>query len=137
MIEVRNLSKTFRVHKKEPGFKNSVRSLFRRQWHEVHALKSVSLRVEPGEIVGLVGANGAGKTTLVKCLAGVIFPTSGEAKVLGFTPWERRDAFRRQIALIMGQKAQLWWDLPAADGFLLLREIYRIQIGRASCRERE
>lgn len=126
MIEVTGLSKTFRVHKKEPGLKGSVRSLFQRQWHEVHALKSVSLRVEAGEIVGLVGANGAGKTTLVKCLAGILNPTSGSASVLGFTPWERRDGFRRQIALIMGQKAQLWWDLPAADGFLLLREIYRL-----------
>jgi ABC-2 type transport system ATP-binding protein len=126
MISVENLSKTFRVHKKEPGLWNSARSLIRRKWHEVHALKSVSLNVGPGEIVGLVGANGAGKTTLVKCLAGVIFPTSGSAQVLGFTPWERRDGFRRQIALIMGQKAQLWWDLPAGDGFLLLREIYRI-----------
>ena len=126
MIEVTGLSKTFRVHKKEPGLKGSLRSLFQRQWHEVHALKSVSLRVEAGEIVGLVGANGAGKTTLVKCLAGILNPTSGSASVLGFTPWERRDGFRRQIALIMGQKAQLWWDLPAADGFLLLREIYRL-----------
>src|SRR5690606_27683748 len=76
--------------------------------------------------VGLVGANGAGKTTLVKILAGIIHPTSGEAEVLGHVPWKRHNDFRRQIALIMGQKAQLWWDLPAADCFLLLKEIYRI-----------
>jgi ABC-2 type transport system ATP-binding protein len=82
--------------------------------------------VGPGEIVGLVGANGAGKTTLVKLLAGIVHPTSGSAKVLGHTPWERHNEFRRQIALIMGQKAQLWWDLPASDCFLLLQEIYRI-----------
>ena len=126
MIDVRDLTKTFRVHRKEAGFWNSARSLFKREWHEVHALKSVSLRVEAGEIVGIVGANGAGKTTLVKCLSGILHPTSGTATVLGHTPWERNDAFRSQIALIMGQKAQLWWDLPAADGFLLLREIYRI-----------
>ena len=126
MIEVKDLTKTFRVHKKEPGLMGSVRSLFNRQWHEVHALKSVSLRIGAGEIVGIVGANGAGKTTLVKCLAGILHPTSGSARVLGFNPWERRDGFRNQIALIMGQKAQLWWDLPAADGFMLLREIYRI-----------
>jgi ABC-2 type transport system ATP-binding protein len=86
----------------------------------------VSFRVDEGEIVGLIGANGAGKTTLVKMLAGIIHPTSGEAEVLGFTPWERDNRFRRQIALIMGQKAQLWWDLPAADCFLLLKEIYTI-----------
>ncbi len=126
MIEVRDLCKTFRVHRKEPGFWPSVRGLFHRQWNEVPALKSVSLRVDAGEILGIVGANGAGKTTLVKCLAGILHPTSGSAQVLGFTPWERRYAFRRQIALLMGQKAQLWWDLPAADGFLLLREIYRL-----------
>jgi ABC-2 type transport system ATP-binding protein len=126
MIEVRELTQTFRVHRKAPGFRSSVRSLFKRDWHEVHALKSVSLTVGAGEIVGIVGANGAGKTTLVKCLSGILHPTSGSATVLGHVPWKREDAFRSQIALIMGQKAQLWWDLPAADGFLLLREIYRI-----------
>lgn len=126
MIRVRGLRKTFRVHQKEPGLKGSLKALFSREWQEVHALKGVDLDVEAGEIVGLVGANGAGKTTLVKALAGIIHPTSGTAEVLGFTPWQRRNAFRRQIALIMGQKAQLWWDLPAGDGFLLLREIYQI-----------
>jgi ABC-2 type transport system ATP-binding protein len=126
MIRVRGLSKTFRVHLKDPGFKGSLKALFSRRWQEVHALKGVDLDVEAGEIVGLVGANGAGKTTLVKALAGIIHPTSGTAEVLGYVPWHRRNAFRRQIALIMGQKAQLWWDLPAGDGFLLLREIYQI-----------
>jgi ABC-2 type transport system ATP-binding protein len=126
MISVHNLTKTFRVHRRQPGFASSVKSLFRREWHEVHALKNVSLSVEAGEIVGIVGANGAGKTTLVKCLAGILHPDSGTATVLGHVPWERADAFRSRIALIMGQKAQLWWDLPAADGFMLLREIYRI-----------
>ncbi len=126
MIQVENLTKTFRVHKKAPGLKGSIRSLFKREWVEKSALKGVSLKVGPGEIVGLVGANGAGKTTLVKALAGIIYPTSGQATVLGHVPWEKHNAFRRQIALIMGQKAQLWWDLPAADCFLLLREIYQI-----------
>ena len=126
MIRVRGLTKTFRVHRKEPGLKGSLRSLFSRKWQQVHALKSVDLDVGPGEIVGLVGANGAGKTTLVKALAGIIHPTSGTAEVLGHVPWQRKNAFRRQIALIMGQKAQLWWDLPAGDGFMLLREIYQV-----------
>lgn len=126
MIQVENLTKSFVVHRKEPGLKGSLRSLVKRDWIEKHALKGVSFKAEAGEIVGLVGANGAGKTTLVKALAGIIHPTSGSAQVLGFTPWERNNAFRSQIALIMGQKAQLWWDLPAADCFLLLREIYRI-----------
>jgi ABC-2 type transport system ATP-binding protein len=130
MIQVQNLTKSFRVHKKAPGLKGSVQSLFKREWIEKQALKGVSMNIAAGEIVGLVGANGAGKTTLVKALAGIIHPTSGVARVLGHTPWERDNAFRSQIALIMGQKAQLWWDLPAADCFLLLREIYRIPRAR-------
>lgn len=126
MIDVRQLSKTFSVHRKEPGFWGSARSLVRRTRVAKHAVREVSFSVGEGEIVGLVGANGAGKTTLVKMLAGIIHPTGGDARVLGFRPWERDNRLRRQIALIMGQKAQLWWDLPAADCFLLLREIYQI-----------
>lgn len=127
-IEVNNCSKVFRVHKKDPGLKGSLRSLFRRHWEEKQALCDVSLQVHEGEILGLVGANGAGKTTLVKILSGIIHPTSGSASVMGMNPWDRKNEFRSKIALIMGQKAQLWWDLPAADCFLLLREIYRIPI---------
>lgn len=126
VIHVENLTKTFYVHRKEPGFWPSVRSLFHREQVAKEALRSVSLDVAEGEILGLVGPNGAGKTTLVKMLAGIIHPTAGTATVLGHEPWKRSNEFRRQIALIMGQKAQLWWDLPAADSFLLLREIYRI-----------
>ena len=126
MIEVDKLSKCFTVHQKEPGLKASLKSLFVRKSITKTAVKEVSFRVDEGEIVGVVGANGAGKTTLVKMLAGIIHPTSGDARVLGHRPWERRRDFTRQIALLMGQKAQLWWDLPAADSFLLLREIYQI-----------
>ena len=126
MIEVDALSKTFRVHRKAPGLWGSVRALVRREYVARHAVHEATFRVGEGEIIGLVGANGAGKTTLVKMLAGIIHPTSGDARVLGFRPWERENRFRRQIALIMGQKAQLWWDLPAADCFLLLKEIYQI-----------
>ncbi len=126
MISVDKVCKTFRVHKKEPGLINSIKSLFVRNWQENKALKEVSLQVNEGEIVGLVGANGAGKTTLVKILSGIIHPDSGSVDVLGFNPWHRKSAYRKQIALVMGQKAQLWWDLPAADCFLLLREIYQI-----------
>jgi ABC-2 type transport system ATP-binding protein len=126
MIEADALSKTFTTHRKDPGLWGSVRSLFRREKVTKHAVRSATFRVGEGEIVGLVGANGAGKTTLIKMLAGIIHPTSGDARVLGFRPWERDNTFRRQIALIMGQKAQLWWDLPAADSFLLLREIYQV-----------
>lgn len=120
------MAKTFKVHQKDPGLAGSVRSLLRRKWVEKHALKDVSLDVGEGEILGLIGANGAGKTTLVKIAAGIIHPTSGDVKVLGYTPFERANQFRSQISLIMGQKQQLWWDLPAADCFLLLREIYQI-----------
>jgi ABC-2 type transport system ATP-binding protein len=104
----------------------SLKSLFRRTATEVHAVRDVSFRVAEGEILGLIGANGAGKTTLVKMLAGIVHPSGGRASVLGFDPWQRDDRFRSQIALVMGQKAQLWWDLPAADSLLLLKEIYRL-----------
>jgi ABC-2 type transport system ATP-binding protein len=126
VIEVEHLSKTFRVPKKDPGFRGAVKALFRRETIVKEAVRDVSFRVEEGEIVGLIGANGAGKTTLVKMLAGIVHPSAGKARVLGFDPWRRDDAFRSQIALIMGQKAQLWWDLPAQDCFELLREIYRV-----------
>lgn len=126
MIVTDSLTKVFRVHKKEPGVKGSLKSLFRREWIEKQAVKNISIKIHPGEIVGLVGANGAGKTTLVKMLSGIIYPTSGSAQVLGHTPWERKNTFRKQISVIMGQKSQLWWDLPAADCYLLLKEIYQI-----------
>ena len=126
MIQVQGLSKEFRVHKKQEGLLGSLRSLVKRQSVVKQAVKAATFRVGEGEIVGLVGANGAGKTTLVKMLAGIIHPSGGDALVLGHRPWERARDFQRGIALIMGQKAQLWWDLPAADCFLLLKEIYQI-----------
>jgi ABC-2 type transport system ATP-binding protein len=126
VIEAVNLGKSFKIHKKEPGFWGSVRSLFHRKWEIKHALKEVSFSIKEGELVGLVGANGAGKTTIVKLLAGIIYPSTGTATVLGFTPWERKNEFRKQIGLLMGQKAQLWWDLTGADCFLLLRDIYQV-----------
>ena len=127
MIKADQLTKSFLISKKAPGFKASLKSLFKRDFETKFALNGVSLQIEPGEIVGLVGANGAGKTTLIKILSGIIHPTSGEVSVLGFKPFQRKNEFRRQIGLLMGQKAQLWWDLPAADCFTLLKEIYRIE----------
>ncbi len=103
-----------------------MKSLFVRDTITKVAVQDVSFHVEKGEILGLIGANGAGKTTIVKMLSGIIHPTSGSIDVLGFNPWQRHPNFCKQIALIMGQKAQLWWDLPAADCFLLLREIYQV-----------
>jgi ABC-2 type transport system ATP-binding protein len=104
----------------------SVKALVKREKKIKEALKSVNLEIKQGEIVGLIGANGAGKTTLVKILAGIVHPTSGEATVQGFNPWERNNEYRKQMSLIMGQKAQVWWDLPALDSFILLKEIYQI-----------
>ena len=126
MIKVKNLRKTFVSHVKEPGLVGSIKSLVKREKKTKDALKSVNLEIQQGEIIGLIGANGAGKTTLVKILAGIVHPTSGEATVHGFNPWERHNEYRKQMSLIMGQKAQVWWDLPALDSFILLKEIYQI-----------
>jgi ABC-2 type transport system ATP-binding protein len=126
IIEALGLTKTYRVFQKPPGLAGAVRSLFRRQYREVRAVDGVSFSIEPGEMVAFLGPNGAGKTTTLKMLSGLIYPTAGQARVLGFVPWERADAFRRRFSLVMGQKNQLWWDLPAADSFLLHREIYSL-----------
>src|SRR6516165_4834377 len=126
IIEATNLTKTYRVFQKKEGLLGALRGLFRREYKEVRAVDDVSFAIEPGEMVAFLGPNGAGKTTTLKMLSGLIYPTNGTARVLGFTPWDRADAFRRRFSLIMGQKNQLWWDLPAADSFDLLREIYAI-----------
>src|SRR5207237_1336053 len=125
-IEADGLSKVYRVFQKKEGLLGAIRGLFRREYKEVRAVDNVSFQIEPGEIVGFLGPNGAGKTTTLKMLSGLIFPTSGAARVLGFVPSDRADAFRRSFALVMGQKNQLWWDLPAADSFQLHREIYSL-----------
>src|SRR6516164_5139614 len=127
IIEVTVLTKTYRVFQKNPGLGGSLRSLFRREYKEVRAVVDVSFSIEPGEMVAFLGPNGAGKTTTLKMLSGLIYPTAGTARVLGFTPWDRPDAFRRRFSLIMGQKNQLWWDLPAADSFQLHKEIYSLE----------
>src|SRR5256885_15067392 len=125
-IEVNGLTKTFRTYKKQPGFAGAVKGLFRRQYEQTVAVKDVSFNIEPGELVGFLGPNGAGKTTTLKMLAGLLYPTSGSANVLGYTPWERDDGYRRQFALLLGQKNQLWWDLPARESLNLNAKIYGI-----------
>src|SRR3954447_22040578 len=126
IIQTDNLVKVYRVFQKKPGLRGAIRGLVKREWKEVKAVDGVSFAIEPGEMVAFLGPNGAGKTTTLKMLSGLIYPTSGTAQVLGFTPWDRSDAFRRRFALVMGQKNQLWGDLPAADSFQLHREIYSL-----------
>jgi ABC-2 type transport system ATP-binding protein len=125
-IEVRGLTKTFRTYKKQPGFRGAVRGLFKREYEQVAAVSDVNFQIEPGELVGFLGPNGAGKTTTLKMLSGLLYPTGGEAKVLGYVPWERRDGYRRQFGLLLGQKNQLWWDLPASESLELNAKIYGI-----------
>jgi len=127
MITVENLKKVYRVHRKPQGLGASVKSLFHRKYKHVHAVDGISFDIAAGEMVGFLGPNGAGKTTTLKMLSGLIFPTEGTARVLDFIPWERKNAYRRQFALLMGQKNQLWWDLPAAESFRLHKEIYTIE----------
>ena len=127
IIQADGLSKNYRVFQKKPGLGGALRGLLRRQYKEVKAVDDVSFSIEPGEMVAFLGPNGAGKTTTLKMLAGLIYPSHGTAQVLGFTPWNRPDAFRRQFSLVMGQKNQLWWDLPASDSFQLHKEIYSLE----------
>src|SRR5437868_10642295 len=128
IIEALGLTKTYRVFQKKPGLGGALRGLFRREYKEVRAVAGVSFTIEPGEVVAFLGPNGAGKTTTLKMLSGIIYPSGGSARVLDFVPWDRADAFRRRFALVMGQKNQLWWDLPAADSFQLHREIYSLPL---------
>ena len=126
LIEVRDLTKSYRVYKKREGLKESIRGLFQREYSEVQAVKGIDLDVQQGEFVAFLGPNGAGKTTTLKLLSGVINPTSGTAKVMGFVPRERKNEYRRQFALVMGQKNQLWWDLPAQESYRLQQQIYGV-----------
>ena len=126
IIDVKNLSKTFKIYKKEPGLKGTLRSFFKRKYEYSPAVKQVSLKIEEGELVGFIGPNGAGKTTTLKMLSGLLYPTRGDLSVLGYTPFDRKPEFLKQISLVMGQKNQLWWDLPAMDTFLLKKEIYEV-----------
>ena len=130
IIEIRGLRKSYRVYQKQEGLLASVKGLFHREFREVEAVRGIDLTVEEGEFVAFLGPNGAGKTTTLKLLSGVISPTAGEATVMGFVPWQRANEYRRRFALVMGQKNQLWWDLPAAESFRLHQQIYRLDPAR-------
>uniref|UniRef100_A0A7C2PKL7 ATP-binding cassette domain-containing protein n=1 Tax=candidate division WOR-3 bacterium TaxID=2052148 RepID=A0A7C2PKL7_UNCW3 len=125
-IVVKNLRKVYKRHLREPGLSGILRSIFAREYVEVEALRGVSFEISSGEFVGYIGPNGAGKTTTMKILSGILYPTGGEVEVLGYFPPERKRDFLKRISFIMGQKTQLWWDLPAMDSFILLKKIYEI-----------
>lgn len=127
IIEVNNLAKHYRVYQKRAGWMSSLTGLFHREYKQVRAVRDVSFQIERGEMVAFLGPNGAGKTTTLKLLSGLIHPTAGTATVLGYVPWHRENAYRRRFSLVMGQKNQLWWDLPAQESFILHREIYAIE----------
>lgn len=127
IIKVENLTKSFKQYKKEPGLKGTLSSMFNRKFFEIKAVDNINFEIEPGEFVGFIGPNGAGKTTTLKMLSGILHPTSGDVEVNGYNPSERKPDFLKNISLVMGQKSQLWWELPAMEGFILNKEIYDIE----------
>jgi ABC-2 type transport system ATP-binding protein len=129
-IEARDLTKIYRTYRKEGGLRGSIKGLVRRRYDETRAADRVSFQIDEGELVGFLGPNGAGKTTVLKMLSGLLNPTAGDARVLGFVPWERRNEMKRQFSLLMGQKNALWWDLPAQESLELNRAIYGIDRDR-------
>lgn len=126
IISVKNLKKYYKIHQKEPGFLGSIKSFINRKYYDVKAVDGISFEIEEGELVGFIGPNGAGKTTTLKVLSGLLYPTSGIVRVLGFEPFKRQAQFQKQFSLIMGQRNQLWWDLPPMESFILNKEIYEI-----------
>lgn len=127
IIRVEGLSKSFKYYTKEEGIKNSIKNLFQRKSLIKDAVADISFSVQQGEIVGFLGPNGAGKTTTLKMLSGILYPTGGYATVLGYVPWQRKKDFKRQFSIVMGQKNQLWWDLPANESFYLNKCIYELE----------
>jgi ABC-2 type transport system ATP-binding protein len=123
-IETNNLGRVYKTYTKKEGILNSLKGFYNREYTEKTALKAATIKIEAGKIVGLVGSNGAGKTTLLKILSGLIYPSTGEAKVLGYQPWRRETEFLKQISILLGQKNQLWWDITPRDSYSLLTKIY-------------
>jgi ABC-2 type transport system ATP-binding protein len=127
VVHVNELTKIFKVPEREPGLRAAAKALVRRKTREVHAVDAISFDIEPGEVVGFLGPNGAGKTTTLKMLAGLLYPTSGEARVLGHVPSRREKDYLRRMTMVMGNRNQLQWDIPALDSFELYRAIYRLR----------
>ena len=126
-IKVSNISKSFKTYNRAPGIKGALKSFFNRQYTDFHALKNIDLNIDEGEILGILGENGAGKTTLIKLMVGLLHPTSGDININNYTPWNRNNDFLKMITVVMGQKNQLWWDIPASESFLLNKRIYQIE----------
>lgn len=126
MIELTDISKTFRVMRRDPGFKEAMKALFRREYTEIHALDGISFRINDGEMVGLIGPNGAGKSSTVKVMSGILTPDHGKCTINGRIPWRDRLAHTADIGVVFGQRSQLWWDVPVIDTFELLRDIYKL-----------
>jgi len=125
-ILVHKLSKTYRVSQRDAGLRASISSLWRRSYHNVEAVQDVTFTIQAGEMIGFLGPNGAGKTTTLKILAGLLYPTTGEVRVAGFVPWQRKPDYLRRISMVLGNKSQLLWDIPPRDSFRVLGEIYRV-----------
>ncbi len=126
MIELKNISKTFKVAKRNAGLKEAVRSLFKKEYSYINALSDVSFKINEGEMVGYIGPNGAGKSSTIKIMSGVLTPDSGECVIAGRVPWRERKAHVREIGVVFGQRSQLFWDVPVVDTFELLRDVYKV-----------
>jgi len=127
MITLQNINKTFKVAKRQAGFKNAIRALFSREYEYIEALKDISFSIADGEMVGYIGPNGAGKSTTIKIMCGVLTPDSGHCQIDGRVPWKERINHVRDIGVVFGQRSQLWWDVPVIDSFELIRDIYEVE----------
>jgi len=127
MITLTNISKSFRVRKRQAGFGQAVKALFSREYELIHALNDISFTISDGEMVGYIGPNGAGKSTTIKIMCGILTPSNGHCNINGRVPWKNRTAHTREIGVVFGQRSQLWWDVPVIDSFELIRDIYRTE----------
>lgn len=130
MIELKNISKTFKVAKRNAGFSEALKALFKKEYEYVKALQNVSFKIDDGEMVGYIGPNGAGKSSTIKIMSGILTPDGGECVIDGLTPWKDRISHVQNIGVVFGQRSQLWWDVPVIDSFELIREIYKVDDSR-------
>lgn len=127
MIELKHINKTFKVAKRNAGFSEAVKALFKKEYTCINALQDVSFTIEDGEMVGYIGPNGAGKSSTIKIMSGILTPDSGECVINGRVPWKERIAHVQEIGVVFGQRSQLWWDVPVIDSFELIRDIYKVE----------